>query len=179
MSKTITNQLVKDAKRIVKESSSTLVENTSVEKIARLQDRLAEVLKLKNMKSIRLSELTGIPKGAISYYLNGKSLPKSDRLRLISQALNISETWLLGYNVSMERQVMVETLDDIEKNVERDSKTFDFCVSKAIDILLELNIAEETTKQQILKHFDIRYSEVTAILKCKEKDQTIDWIVER
>ena len=38
---------------------------------------------------------------------------------------------------------------------------------------------EETIKQQILKHFDIRYSEVTAILKCKEKDQTIDWIVER
>lgn len=66
-------------------------------------DRLREALKLRGMRAAGLSEKTGIPKGAISYYITGKSKPKADRLYIIARALDISEAWLLGYDVPMGR----------------------------------------------------------------------------
>ena len=68
-----------------------------------LKDRLQQAMARNNMKAVELCEKTGIPKGAISYYLAGKSKPKSDRIYLLSKALNVSEAWLLGYNVPMAR----------------------------------------------------------------------------
>ena len=72
-------------------------------KNAALKDRLREALIYNNMKPVDLSRLTGIPKSMVSYYLAGKSEPKSDRVFAISQALGISEAWLLGYDVPMKR----------------------------------------------------------------------------
>lgn len=70
---------------------------------AELKDRLEQAMAHNNMKAVELSKKTGVPKGAISYYLAGKSTPKSDRVYILSKALNVSEAWLLGYNVPMAR----------------------------------------------------------------------------
>ena len=83
------------------------------EKVVNLKDRLREALTARGMKAIELSEKTGIPKGAISYYLAGKSQPKSDRLFQISKALSVSEAWLLGYDVPMERSASQKKNDDL------------------------------------------------------------------
>ena len=48
--------------------------------IAELKDRLQEALARKGWKAVDLVEATGVPKGAISYYLAGRSKPKADRL---------------------------------------------------------------------------------------------------
>lgn len=77
---------------------------------AEFRDRLQQALDRKGWKAVDLVEKTGVPKGAISYYLAGKSKPKADRLYIIAQALNVSEVWLLGYNVPMNRT------DDQKKN---------------------------------------------------------------
>lgn len=53
-----------------------------------------------NMKPAELSRQTGIPKSMMSYYVKGKTKPKADRLHLMSQALDVSEAWLLGYEDS-------------------------------------------------------------------------------
>ena len=139
------------------------------EKVAELKDRLGEALKIRGIRAIRLGEEAGIPKGAISYYLNGKTSPKPERLKIICKVLNVSEMWMLGYNVPMERVEIDETSSenpvfDIDNC---DKETLNFGISKSVDILSELKIPEETIKQLILKHFDIRYSEITAILKSK------------
>ena len=68
-----------------------------------LKDRLKEAMEKRNMKAVNLCEKTGIPKGAVSYYLAGKSKPKQDRIYIISKALDINEAWLMGYDVPMER----------------------------------------------------------------------------
>lgn len=68
-----------------------------------LKDRLGQAMKLRGMKAVELSEKTGIPQGAISYYLAGRTEPKADRVYLISKVLDISEAWLLGYDVDMDR----------------------------------------------------------------------------
>lgn len=41
--------------------------------------------------------------GVVSYYLAGKSKPKADRLHKIAKALQVSEAWLTGYDVTMQR----------------------------------------------------------------------------
>ena len=80
------------------------------ENTAELRDRLSEALARKGWKAADLVERTGVPKGAVSYYLAGKSKPKTDRLYIIAQALDVSEAWLLGYDVPMTRT------DDQKKN---------------------------------------------------------------
>ena len=66
--------------------------------------RIREGLKLRNMKQADLCELTGIPKSAMSQYCQGNFVPKQDRTGAIAQALNVSEAWLMGFDVPMERK---------------------------------------------------------------------------
>lgn len=80
-----------------------------------LRDRLRQALELRGMRAADLVDKTGIPKGTISYYLSGKTEPKADRLYLIAQALNISEAWLLGYDVPMGRSPESQRNDQLAK----------------------------------------------------------------
>lgn len=75
-----------------------------------LKDRLQEAMDRKGWKAVDLVNKTGIPKNTISYYLSGRTEPKSDRLYILGQALDVSEAWLLGYDVPMHRT------DDQKKN---------------------------------------------------------------
>ena len=68
------------------------------------KDRLNKAMALRNMKAIDLSEKTGISKARISQYVNGIYMPKSKSTYIIAQALNVSETWLMGIDVPMEQQ---------------------------------------------------------------------------
>ena len=68
------------------------------------KDRLNKAMALRNMKAIDLSEKTGISKARISQYVNGIYTPKSKSTYIIAQALNVSETWLMGIDVPMEQQ---------------------------------------------------------------------------
>ncbi len=80
-----------------------------------LKDRLRQAMEIRGLRATDLVEKTGIPKGTISYYLSGKTEPKSDRLYLIAQALNISEAWLLGYDVAMARSPESQRNDQLAK----------------------------------------------------------------
>ena len=40
----------------------------------------------------------------ISQYVSGKVLPKQDKLTLLGYTLNVSEAWLMGYDVPRERE---------------------------------------------------------------------------
>ena len=77
-------------------------------------ERISTALQIRKMKQADLCLRTNIPKSAISQYVSGAFEPKQDRIYLISKALNVSEAWLMGYDVPMERQ---------EKTVDRDSLT--------------------------------------------------------
>lgn len=78
-----------------------------------VKDRLRIALAEANMRPIDLSEQTGIPKSMISYYLNGKTKPKSDRIYSISKVLGVSEAWLLGYDVPKNRTAEQKKNDDL------------------------------------------------------------------
>lgn len=72
-------------------------------------ERIAHALSVRNMKQAELCERTRIPKSAVSQYISGAFEPKQDRIYLIARALNVSEAWLMGYDVPMERKDLVKT----------------------------------------------------------------------
>lgn len=72
-------------------------------KISDLASRLQYALAIKDKKAADLVHDLQIPKAAISQYLSGKSQRmSSNRLFDICRYLNVSEPWLLGYDVPME-----------------------------------------------------------------------------
>lgn len=66
--------------------------------------RLKRALSIRDMKQSELSLKTGIPKSAISQYVSGAFEPKQDRVEIIAKALDVSEAWLMGYDIPMERE---------------------------------------------------------------------------
>ena len=73
------------------------------DRVATCADRIKTALLIKGLKQSDLVRLTKIPKSAISQYISGAFEPKQDRVYLISKALNVSEAWLMGLDVPMER----------------------------------------------------------------------------
>lgn len=74
------------------------------ERVASCADRIKTALYIKGMKQSELCKLTKIPKSALSQYISGAYEPKQDRIYLISRALNVSEAWLMGLDVPMEKE---------------------------------------------------------------------------
>lgn len=71
---------------------------------AELKDRLQEALDIRDKKSVDLVRDLKIPKSAVSQYLSGKSQNMdSERLHSICKYLDVSEPWMMGYNVPRER----------------------------------------------------------------------------
>lgn len=75
--------------------------------------RLKQILKERNLKQVDVLELAKpyckkynikLGKTDLSQYVSGKVEPGSDKLGILGHALNVSETWLMGYDVPMERK---------------------------------------------------------------------------
>ena len=91
-----------------------------------LKDGIAEGLALRGMRATDLADKTGIPKTTISYYMNGKTVPRATKLYLIAQALDVSEAWLLGYDVPMHRSEAQKKNDQLAKLIVRMRTDADF-----------------------------------------------------
>lgn len=75
-------------------------------KQAELKDRLRMALELREKKAVDLSRDLKIPKSAISQYLSGyRNIKDSKRLYIIAEYLDVSEAWLMGFDVPMERHL--------------------------------------------------------------------------
>lgn len=91
--------------------------------MATTADRISEAMKLRDIRQADLVKKTGISKGALSSYISGRYVPKQNNVYLIAKALDVSETWLMGGDVPMQR-IESPTLTrrdtrDIEKILEQ------------------------------------------------------------
>jgi transcriptional regulator with XRE-family HTH domain len=101
-------------------------------------NRIKKALMIRGMKQSELCRITNIPKSAISQYITGCFEPKQDRIYLIAKTLDVSEAWLMGYDVPMEKQ----------KNIPQDKKD----LSEGEKALLELfNRVPEDQQQLVLQ----------------------------
>lgn len=72
--------------------------------VEEFSDRLKKAMSLKGMKQVDLCNKTGLDKALISNYLSGKYKAKQDKLHKLAIALDVSEGWLMGYDVDIDRE---------------------------------------------------------------------------
>ncbi len=75
-------------------------------------ERLREVMDKRGLRQVDVLELARpfcekynikLNKNDMSQYLSGKVQPKQDKLTILGLALNVSEGWLMGFEVSPDR----------------------------------------------------------------------------
>lgn len=81
--------------------------------MATIANRIKEAMTIRGMKQVDLVSLTGIGKSSISTYLSGEYEPKQRNIYKIAKALDVSEAWLMGEDVPMERFDYSELLSSI------------------------------------------------------------------
>lgn len=67
-----------------------------------IRERIKEALSLRDMMPIDLARKSGINKGSISKYLSGDVIPKQSAIGAMAEALQVSPSWLMGYDVPRE-----------------------------------------------------------------------------
>lgn len=89
-------------------------ENTSI--------RLKKLMQERNLRQVDILELTAplckkydvkMNKSDISQYVSGKVEPSQDKLVILGMALNVSEAWLMGYDVPMNSKLPSDKSWDI------------------------------------------------------------------
>lgn len=96
--------------------------------------RLKEAMDIRGLRAVDLIDRTGIPKVTLSYYMSGKTEPKADRVYTLAKALDVSEAWLLGFEVPMYRtdeQKKNDALAEIVVRLRKDEKLYKLVVKLA------------------------------------------------
>ena len=94
-------------------------------------ERLQSIMTTRNLKQIDILNLSApyckkfnikLNRNDLSQYVNGKVVPGQFKLTVIAMALNVSEAWLMGYDVPIEREVTLSktnhsiSLDEDQQN---------------------------------------------------------------
>lgn len=88
-------------------------------------DRLKQIISQRNIKQTDILEAAKpycqkynikLNKSDLSQFVNGKVTPGQWKLTVLALALNVSEAWLMGLDVPMERQEIYKS-EDVAKNI--------------------------------------------------------------
>ena len=92
-------------------------------------DRLKQIMRDRNLKQIDVVRLCApfckkygerLDRNDMSQYVSGKILPGQRKLTILGLALNVSEPWLMGYDVPPEReQIQDEWMQSFCKSVDK------------------------------------------------------------
>lgn len=105
------------------------------------QERLIYAMSKRNLKQSDLVKMTGINKGAMSSYINGRYEPKQNNIYLLSKALDVNEAWLLGYDVEMDNnQKNIVLGSELNKIINDISKQLELSPEIVKNIFLDLKI---------------------------------------
>lgn len=103
-----------------------------------IAERIRKGLSIRNMRQTDLVEKTGIGKSSISTYLSGEYEPKQRNIYKIAQALDVSEAWLMGYDVPMERKIAVEVTKEEQNLLINFQSLNEIGQSKAVEYVADL-----------------------------------------
>jgi transcriptional regulator with XRE-family HTH domain len=87
------------------------MKETTAQRLAQLMSErnLRQVDILKSSEKYQRELGVKLGKSALSQYVSGKSVPDQDKLVLLAKTLNVSASWLMGYDVA-------ESSDDVPEN---------------------------------------------------------------
>lgn len=89
------------------------------------ENRIAEALSIKGWKQVDLVERTGIAKASINAWVKQNWQPKQKSLMKMAQVLDVSEMWLAGYDVPMERPEAQKKTDELVQLISEIRKSKD------------------------------------------------------
>lgn len=118
-------------------------ENTSL--------RLKQLMSVKNMRQIDILNAclpyceqysVKMNKSDISQYVSGKVEPNQDKLYILGKALNVTEAWLMGYDVPMERNTVenqnsINNFSSKETSMIKKYRVIDNNGKKVVDTILD------------------------------------------
>lgn len=105
-------------------------------RVATTSERLKEAMRAAGKKQVDIIRETGLERGAVSRYISGKYEPKQTAIYKLALALNVSEMWLYGYDVPMNRSTEQKKNDTIVGVVSRLRSDADFF--EVVSMLAEL-----------------------------------------
>lgn len=79
-----------------------LEKRKSIKPIENFNIRLEQALEKKNIKILELSQKAGLSENLLSGYLLGRTNPSAYHIYLLGKILEVSQDWLMGYDVPME-----------------------------------------------------------------------------
>lgn len=74
-------------------------------KVETFENRINEIMEDKHLNQTQLSKLTNIKRTSISSYCIGTAEPNAERILTLSLELGVDPLWLLGYDVSRNKNV--------------------------------------------------------------------------
>lgn len=117
-----------------------------------MKDRLRYALDLRGKKAVDLARDLKIPKSAISQYLSGnRTIKDSKRLYIIAEYLDVSEAWLMGFDVPIEKTVTQQKnsiLADLTIRMRTDDE---FC--SVVEGLNQLDTVQLASVKQVVEAF--------------------------
>ena len=121
------------------------------------QVRIKKAMNLRGLTQTDIVERTNIKKSALSQYINGKITPRQNAVEELSKILNVSEPWLMGYDVPMERNIRFLPVEkkDLIKKLDSIREYRNLSPKKAAEINnLSKWISEESMDSEIMKVCD-------------------------
>ena len=98
------------------------------------KNRIEEALNIRGMKAVELVEKAGVGKSSLSHWMSQRWQPKQAALLKMARALDVSEMWLAGYDVPMERpveQVKMDNLAQVINVIRKDERLTDLVINLA------------------------------------------------
>ena len=96
------------------------------------KNRIDEALNIRGLKQIELAEKAGIAKNSINHWIKQRYQPKQEPLLKMARVLDVSEMWLAGYDVPMERpaqQVKMDELAQLINVIRKDERLTDLVIN--------------------------------------------------
>lgn len=139
-------------------------------------ERLKQLMSERNLRQVDILEKSkpfqkqlGVKMGrsALSQYVTGKSKPDDKKLYLLSKTLDVSEAWLMGYDVDIKR------VPDEERGTTQNEPP---------EILTIYNQLEDPNKEKVLDYATVLLNEQnnmktsTVLEKYKDDDYIIDYV---
>ncbi|WP_307975901.1 helix-turn-helix domain-containing protein [uncultured Streptococcus sp.] len=119
-------------------------------------DRLQQIMSENNLKQVDIIEKSKpfqeqlgvkLGKSALSQYVNGVQSPDQRKLTLLALTLDVSEAWLMGYDVPRERDVISSSesaLDETPqfRSIQRKAKSLSIADQERLLKLMDLTFQE-------------------------------------
>ena len=135
-------------------------------------ERLKFLMENRNLRQVDILNLAKkysdiynikLTKSDLSQYINGKVEPGSSKLSILGKALNVSEAWLIGYDVSMKREnddnkyENIKAYDEDDRPYVLDDETLALIDSLRTrpEMKILFSVSKKATKEDILKTIKI------------------------